>query len=58
MNEKKKCHYNPKTHEFSPEVREQFRDELRWLCSFLKEKFGLTIPEIKRLTEEMLTVSI
>lgn len=58
MNEKKNRHYNPETHEFSPEVREQVRDELHWLCCFLREKFGLTIPETKRLTEEMLTVSI
>jgi len=59
MDEEKHVFYDPDgVVEFSESVREQVRDDLAWLSGFIREKYGLTIPEIRRLVAEMLTVSI
>jgi len=59
MNEEKHVFYDPDgVVEFSEAVGEQVHEDLVWLSGFTREKYGLTIPEIRRLVAEMLTVSI
>lgn len=59
MPEEKHVFYDPDgVVEFSEAVREQVREDLVWLSDFTREKYGLTIPKMRRLIAEMLTVSI
>ena len=43
---------------FSESVRDQVREDFVWLSNFIKEKYGLTVSEVQRSVQEMLTVSI
>ena len=44
--------------EFPSEVREFTRESLAWLANFLREKYKLSLREIRRLIREMLDVTV
>lgn len=44
--------------EVSREDREFVRGELAWLANKIREKYGLSIPKIRRFIREMLDVSV